>query len=395
MTKFRLAVLNTQPPHLYFGGVERRILEVTKRIQKDAEVTVYSGKKAGFITPINIEGINIVPCKSTDKLFPLDNWTYNRSLIKNTKVYDADVIEIHNNSAYGLPKALEKTGKNKPFIHLVHGPLADEYEQGLQNKHQTIRAKLANKFMKYQAKQEEDMAKKATQIVAVSNYSKGKILTHYNLDKNKIQVIPNGVDIQKFKPKNITEARKQLNFSNDPTALFVGGLVPRKGLLKLVEVAKKVVKQQANTRFVIVGDGPLRGQLDQSLKAAGLTSNFIFLGNLKEDKLIAAYNAADVFVLPSIQEGQGIVLLEAQACSKPVVAFGVGGVNETVQQNQTGFLPKPDDIEGMADKLRELLSDDNLRQKMGIAGLKFVTENYTWELCAQRMLNLYKEALSK
>lgn len=394
MTKFGLAILNTQPPHLYFGGVERRILEVTKRIQEDADVTIYCGTKAGFKTPINIEGINIVPCKSTDRLFPLDNWTYNRSLIKNKKVYGADVFEIHNNSAYGLPDSLEKLDKKKPVIHIVHGPLADEYEQGLRNEHQTLRMKLANKFMKYQAKQEEAMAKKATQIVAVSKYSKGKILANYDLDKNKIRIIPNGVDTQKFKPTDITEARKQFNLSNDPVVLFVGGLVPRKGLFKLVEVAKKVVKLQANTRFVIAGDGPLRGQLDQSIKDAGLTGNFIFLSKVEEEKLVAAYNAADLFVLPSIQEGQGIVLLEAQACGKPVVAFGVGGVNETVLQNQTGFLIEPNDIDGMADKMRELLGDHNLRQKMGTAGVRFVTENYTWNLCAQRMLNLYKEALS-
>ena len=124
MAKFRLAVFNTQPPHLYFGGVERRILEVTKRIASEAEINVYCGTKAGFKTPITIDGVNFVPAKSTDKLFPLDNWSYNRSLTKNPDVYDADIFEIHNNSAYGFPKALEKRSLKKPFIHLIHGPLS-------------------------------------------------------------------------------------------------------------------------------------------------------------------------------------------------------------------------------------------------------------------------------
>ncbi len=123
MTKLRLAVFNTQPPHLYFGGVERRILEVTKRITSEAEVNVYCGTKAGFKAPITIDGVNFVPAKSTDKLFPLDNWSYNRSLIKKSEVYGADIFEIHNNSAYGFPKALEKRSLKKPFIHLIHGPL--------------------------------------------------------------------------------------------------------------------------------------------------------------------------------------------------------------------------------------------------------------------------------
>jgi glycosyltransferase involved in cell wall biosynthesis len=395
MAKFGLAVFNTQPPHLYFGGVERRILEVTKRIAANAEVTVYSGTKAGFKSQISIDSVNFIPTKSTDKLFPLDNWTYNRSLTKNSGVYDADIFEIHNNSAYGFPKALEKRSLKKPFIHLIHGPLADEYEQGLKNEHKTVRVKLANKFMNYQAKQEEAMAKKASLIVAVSKYSHDKIVEHYNVEEGKIRIIPNGVDVEKFKPTNGAASKRQFGLGNEPTVLFVGSLVPRKGLPHLVETAKKVVKQQANTRFVIVGEGPLKSQLDQSLSSADLTGNFTFLGNLKEDQLIAAYNAADMLVLPSIQEGQGIVLLEAQSCGKPVVAFGVGGVNEAVRTSETGFLLESGDTDGLADRLLELLGDEGLRQKMGLAGRRFVTENYTWDLCAQRMLNLYKEALAR
>jgi glycosyltransferase involved in cell wall biosynthesis len=101
--------------------------------------------------------------------------------------------------------------------------------------------------------------------------------------------------------------------------LFVGSLISRKGLPFLVEAAKKIVKENADTKFLIVGEGPLKNQLAISLESANLSGNFKFLGTLKEDSLSAAYNCADMFVLPSIQEGQGIVLLEAQASGKPVV----------------------------------------------------------------------------
>ncbi|HSV49411.1 MAG TPA: glycosyltransferase family 4 protein, partial [Candidatus Acidoferrales bacterium] len=178
MTKFRLAVLNTQPPQLYFGGVERRIIEVTHRLQSEADITVYSATKAGFKTPITIDGVNFVPAKSTDRLFPLDNWTYNRSIIKNSAIYEADVFEVHNNSAYGLPEALQKRGIKKPILHLIHGTLADEYEQGKKGA-QTLRSKLANTIMKYQAKQEKTIAQNATIIATISRYSQAKILQHY------------------------------------------------------------------------------------------------------------------------------------------------------------------------------------------------------------------------
>lgn len=394
MSKFRLAVFNTQPPQLYLGGVERRIMEVTKRLQSEADITAYSGTKAGFKRSININGVNFVPCKSTDRVFPLDNWTYNRSVVKNTAVLEADVFEAHNSSAYGLPKTLQKHGVNKPLVHVIHGTLADEYEQGKKGP-QTIRGRLANALMKVQAKQEKSMAEKATLIVTISRYSQGKILEHYGIGADRIRIIPNGVDTEKFKPSDSIAAKQQLGLGQQPTILFMGSLIHRKGVLHLVKAAEKVVKQQANVKFVIVGTGPLRSQMGEALASANLRSNFVFLGNLKEDQLPAAYGAADVFVLPSIQEGQGIVLLEAQACGIPVVAFGVGGVTEAVRNNETGFLLDSGDTDGLADKLLELLGNERLRLKMGATGRRFVAENYTWDLCAQRMSKAYNEALAK
>ena len=129
MDKFRLAVFNTQPPHLYFGGVERRIIETTKRLQNQADITIYCGTKAGFKEPTTINGVSVVPCYSTDWLFPLDNWFFNRSLQKKASAIDADVFEAHAVSGYGFPRTLKKLGVNKPFIHTIHGVLADEYEQ--------------------------------------------------------------------------------------------------------------------------------------------------------------------------------------------------------------------------------------------------------------------------
>lgn len=395
MDRFRLAVFNTQPPHLYFGGVERRIIETTKRLQNQADITVYSGTKAGFKEPTTINGVRFVPCYSTDRLFPLDNWFFNRSLSKKASAIEADVYEAHAVSGYGFPKRLKKLGINKPFIHTIHGVLADEYEQAKKNGYQSFRSRIANQFMLHLARLEEETAKNATLIVTISRYSLEKIQKHYGIDPSKVRIVPNGVDVEKFKPmENPTAVKQQFGLGNEPCVLFVGSLIPRKGLPFLVEAAKKIVKEQAGTKFLIVGDGSLRKQLDDSLDSANLSGNFKFLGNLKEETLSAVYNCADVFVLPSIQEGQGIVLLEAQASGKPVVAFDVGGVNEAVQNGETGLLVKRGSTIELADALLKLLGDRALREKMGANGRGFVTENFTWDICAQKMLKVYREALA-
>ena len=196
-------------------------------------------------------------------------------------------------------------------------------------------------FMRYLAGLEEKTAQKATLMVAVSKYSMGKIFEHYDVDKAKIRIVPNGVDPEKFKPAtDKAAARAQFGLGNEPCVLFVGSLIPRKGLPFLVEAAKKIVKEQPQTKFLIVGEGPLKTVIQTSIQSANLAGNFRFLGKIGEALLPMLYNCADVFVLPSIQEGQGIVLLEAQASGKPVVAFDVGGVNEAVRNGETGFLAK-------------------------------------------------------
>ena len=392
MKKINLAIFNTQPPHLYFGGVERRIIETTKRLRSDVTTTVYSGTKAGFKKPVSVNGVNLVPCFSTDTLFPVDNWLFNRTIAEAVDAIKADIYEAHTVSGYGFLNALKERGIKKPFIQTVHGVLADEYVQSSQGSSPTFRAKLAKLIMWRLAKLEEKSAKNATLIVTVSKYSSGKIAQFYDVDKAKIRVVPNGVDTERFKPAKPSEKiKQQIGLDSKLCVLFVGRLIPRKGLPFLIEAAKHIVEDYSQTMFVVVGDGPLKNNLVAHLEKMNLSNNFVFLGDVHESVLPALYNCADVFALPSIQEGQGIALLEAQATAKPVVAFNVGGVREAVLNKETGLLVKPSSRE-LAESIMKLLADCSLREKMGGKGREFVSANFSWDICAKRMLQVYREA---
>ena len=152
-----------------------------------------------------------------------------------------------------------------------------------------------------------------------------------------------------------------------------------------------MVKESKETKFVIVGDGPLRNQLISYSKEQGVSDKFVFLGDVPEVMLPRLYNCAEVFVSPSIQEGQGISLLEAKATAKPVVAFNVTAITEVVKDKETGLLVKSDSYE-LANALSSLLSDKPLRERMGHAGRDYVCENFSWALCAQKMSQIYSEA---
>lgn len=395
MKKLRLAVFNTQPPHLYFGGVERRIMETAKSLRNEVDTTVYSGTKAGFKKPASVNGTKLVPCYSTDALFPADNWFFNRTIAQAADKIKADIYEAHAVSGYRFLKTLKKHHIKKPFIQTVHGVLADEYTQALQRGTPTLQAKLANLIMWQLSKLEEEAAKNATLTVTISEYSRRKILQFYGVDETKIRIVPNGVDTQKFKPsENCEPMKRQIGIDNKLCILFVGRLIPRKGLPYLIEAAKQILKEFNQTLFLIVGDGPLRNHLVSHLEKMNLSDNFAFLGDVSEKALPTLYNCADIFVLPSIQEGQGIALLEAQATAKPIVAFDVGGIREAIIDRETGLLVKPDSRE-LADALMKLLVNWSLREKMGRRGREFVMDNFSWDICAQKMLQVYREALAK
>jgi 1,4-alpha-glucan branching enzyme len=393
MRKLTVAVFNTQPPHLYRGGVERRIIEVSKRLRDEVKTKVYSGTKAGFNKATVVDGAVLFPCFSTDKFFPLDNWFFNKTLSRMCNAIKADVYEAHTVSGYGFLKALKKRKAAKPFIQTIHGVLADEYIQSSKISFQTPRTMLSHLLMGYLSKIEMESARNATLIVTVSRYSFNKITQLYNIEKTRIRIVPNGVDPKKFKPTSSLEKIKhKIGVNNKPCVLFVGNLVPRKGLNFLVEAAKYVIKENGEVKFIVAGEGPLKNNLIWYAKTQRVLGNFIFLGNVSENMLPALYNCAEIVVLPSIQEGQGITLLEAQATAKPVIAFNVGGVSEIVQDKKTGFLIKPDSYE-LAEAILNLLSDRNLREKMGKSGRNFVRHNYSWNLCAKKMLQVYHEAL--
>ena len=392
MKKLSVAVFNTQPPHLYFGGVERRIVETAKRLLNKVDTRVYSGRKAGFDKISLVDGTILIPCFSTDVVFPLDNWFFNKTLSRMSSAIKADVYEAHTVSGYGFLKAIRKRRIIEPFIQTIHGVLAEEYIQSSKSIFPTPRTKLSHFFMRYLSKIEKESAKDATLIVTVSQYSSKKIVQLYGVDEKKIRIVPNGVDLRKFKVvEGCEKVKHRIEANNKQCVLFVGRLVPRKGLHFLIEAARYVVNERKETMFVVVGDGPLKNHLISYSKKQGVSDNFVFLGDIHEVMLPRLYNCADVFALPSIQEGQGIALLEAQATSKPVVAFNVSGINEIVLDKETGLLVKPDSYE-LANAILNLLSNKSLREKMGRCGRKFVSKNFSWDICAQRMLQVYCEA---
>ena len=205
-------------------------------------------------------------------------------------------------------------------------------------------------------------------------------------------IIPNGVDVEHFSPdvSPIDEfCDGKLNI------LFVGRLEKQKGVNYLIKAYGLIKQEIPNSRLIVVGPGVrLRRKYEKQVNRDKL-EDVIFVGGKSQDELPRYYKTADVFCAPATDlESFGIVLLEAMAVGKPVVATNIEGYNSVVAHGDDGLLVPPRDDQGLAQALISLLTDESLRQQMGARG-RLKAEQYDWKLVAQRVMDYYVRVLSE
>lgn len=230
-------------------------------------------------------------------------------------------------------------------------------------------------------------------IVTQPNYMNSSIyLKSY---KNKIKVIPNGVDTNRFRPQAASVKRE-----DGSRTLFFLGLLDEfhryKGLDCLLRALVTVKEQMPDVRLEVGGAGGLLGSYRKMAEGLGLAKSVEFLGFVPEDALLEHYRRCDAFVLPSTsreQEGFGIVLLEAMACARPVISTEIVGVADDVLRFDAGRIVKPGDERVLARAILETLGNRDLVEEMGRNGRRLVEQKYTWKRVARDVLEIYREIL--
>jgi len=204
------------------------------------------------------------------------------------------------------------------------------------------------------------------------------------VDRQHISVIPNGVDIQQFQPPQTPR---------DKLILFVGSCIERKGICYLLQALPDIFARLPGYRAVIIGDGPLRGELEALSNGLGLENRVSFHGFLPQSEIRRWMQRARLFVLPSLEEGQGVVSLEAMACGTPVLASAVDGICEVVTPD-VGRLVPPRNPAMLTQAAIEILETDANWHNLSIAARQRAVEVYDWETITQHYLTLYERALS-
>lgn len=219
-------------------------------------------------------------------------------------------------------------------------------------------------------------------IITISTFIKSTLdeLTGYD---SKAEILPLGVNMNTFFPKKNTGLKAKYNIQEKYVLLFIGRLLEVKGIEYLIASMKLIISKIANIKLLIIGDGALKPELENKTQELNLTGHISFLGAKKHEELVDYYNICDLLVLPSIldkygqTEGRGVVIFEAMACGKPVIASNIGGIPETVRNGYTGFLTAPGNAEDIAAKIIMALTQCNL-EKMGKIAREDVLK-YDWE----------------
>ena len=353
------------------GGIESHVRDLSAELRKSVDVKVIVANDGLRRDRENIDGIDVIrlPCVMTLASAPICP-----TMVANIRLEKADIVHLHlPNPAAAIACLLAR-----PAAEVVVTWHSDIVRQ--------------RKLLRLYRPLERMLLNRCSAIVATSPaYSAGSLVLREHADKCRL--IPYGIDAEQFDEARVDRSivEKLRQRFGPRTILSVGRLVYYKGIKFLIRAMTDVAAQ-----LVIIGDGPLRAELEREAASNGISDRVIFLGEVDDD-LVNYYHASDVFALPSCERSEafGIVQLEAMASGIPVVNTRIDtGVPYVSQDGVTGFTVAPRSSDEMAAALNRLLDNSDLRKEMGRAGRDRVVNEFGIAKMAAQTLDLYRSVLT-
>lgn len=360
----------------YKGGQENRIWQIGKRLSSYGySINVITSRLPNTSLFEIIDGIKVFRSRTLFKI-------YNTPIFPISEVFrrvKTDIIEVHIPNLYTVEKGCYLSKKyNLPLVITFH-----HEPKGYNNLTKIISR--VWKLIFY-----DNTLNYATKIITPTKRYIHECKYLWKV-KDKVVVIPNGVDLELFRPLNKTKCKNVLHIDeNELNILYVGKLEEYKGISYLIRAIGEISNKNKNIRLTIVGKGKKR-IFQELCRKLGVKA--IFLEDIPEKELPIIYSSADVFVLPTVTtEGFGIVILEAMACGVPVVATNVGGIPEIVEDGENGLLVPPKSSTALSNAIIYLLENDEVRNKMKRRGLKKVRE-YSWDIATKKTKEVYEDII--
>ncbi|MCH5139053.1 glycosyltransferase family 4 protein [Clostridiaceae bacterium UIB06] len=288
-----------------------------------------------------------------------------------------DIIHAHDWLSAFSAKTLKSSFKI-PTVCTIH---ATEYGRN---------GGIRTDMQKYISSTEWFLSYEAWKVVACSNYMRHQISKIFSVPWEKIWVIPNGVEPEKFDFKfDWLNFRRKYARDEEKIIFYIGRHVFEKGIHLLIESAQGIISRYNNSKFVIAGTGPMTNELKHRVRQMGIESKFVFTGYMSDEDRDKLYRVANIAVFPSLYEPFGIVALEAMAAGCPVVVSDTGGLGEIVEHKVNGLKTINGSSESIIDNISQLLYNDELANRIKENAMKCVYEKYTWNKIAETTICMY------
>lgn len=388
----KILMLTWEYPPRVVGGISKVVYDLSHRLIKDGhQVTVVTYRDGDTSYYEDDEGINVYrvdnymihPNNFVDWIMQLNfNMVAKASELMN-KFGKFDVIHAHDWLVSYAAKSL-KEAYDVPMVATIHAT-----ENGRNSG-------IHDETQRYINDSEWQLTYEASEVIVNSNYMKNEIQRIFGLPYDKINVIPNGVKLDKFEGiERDYDLRRQYAMDNEKIILYVGRLVYEKGVQNLIGAMPKILENYHDSKLVICGRGGMMDELKQEAHNLGIDEKVYFVGYCDAAKVQKMYINADIAVFPSTYEPFGIVALEGMLSGTPTVVSDVGGLNEIVEHGVTGMKSYAGNSNSIADSILALLYDQELCDRVSKNAIEVVKEKYNWNIIAQATFKTYEKAISK
>lgn len=384
-------MLTWEYPPMTVGGLSRHVYDLSRYLVRQGwEVHVVTTEVKGYPHTETVEGVHIhrahVMKPFGDQFY---HWVFqlNRMLLDTCRSLIAagvqfDVVHAHDwlvsAAAQGLKEAFAL-----PLVATIHAT-----EHG---RNQGIHTDLQQRIHRL----EWELTYEAARVIVCSHHMEREVGEVFQLPADKLRMIPNGVDPALLQAVPVAAGSSPEPFAQkgERIILFVGRLVREKGVSTLLEAAAEIIREHPDSKWVIVGKGPMKEEWEKQAQRLGLAEKTLFTGFVSDDERNRLLQLAEIAVFPSWYEPFGIVALEAMAAGTPVVVSDTGGLADVVDHEQTGLKAYPGDVSSLALQMGTLLQDRGKSARLAAAAKDGIS-CYDWNRIASQTGDVYKEILA-
>jgi len=390
----RVLMLSWEYPPVVYGGLGRHVHALTEAmVVAGHQVSVVTQQADGEPLRETVAGVDLIRVPQDPPYVPLDDilaWTMGfnhalaRTALRLTGELRPEVVHAHDWLA-GHAGATLRDALRIPLVATVHATEAGRQQGWLRNPvSKSVHS--VEWWLTYQARR----------VITCSSHMRAEIGALFNLPAGKVDVIPNGIDLVRWRVDRVAAEALRDRYASGPDApllVYTGRLEWEKGLHTLVRAVPRLRRRYPGLRLVVAGRGSKEDELRALARSLRVSRAITFVGWLEPEELAALAAAADCAIVPSIYEPFGIVALEATASGTPLVVADTGGLREIVEHGVTGLRFEPGDVTGLARAVGSVLSDEVLAHRLVRDARAVLDANYRWTTIAERTVAVYRRAV--